>query len=205
MRKITYGLVVITVVAIAASVAQGLTGNWMPGRVLMSVGGILQIDGVALVFRAIWQTEQALGLPSWVGDIGSALDRSVWAILGGVGIRRRKPVVVEPGTARLSISTHAPTVTVAPAAGATAEERLSSAERQLVELRKEQGRLGQRLDQERTDWRAADAKVETRLSGELVRVEEKVAKVGGGSRFVQAIGGVLILVGTALITIGVWC
>src|SRR5438552_16417685 len=170
----------------------------------MTVGGLLQLAGVTLVFLEIGQTERLLRLRSWWRGTISDLGRILSCILRRLGLRTRRPVVVEVSGAALGLSGGTARVTVVPGEGSTTEERLDSHRRQLAALREELERVQGRLDQDRADGRAAVSDLETRLRNEVESVWRWVGDLSGGFLRGRALGGGLILVGTALITMGVW-
>jgi hypothetical protein len=174
------------------------------GRWLMTIGGLLQLAGIAVVFVEIGQTERLLRLRSWWRRTLSDLGRILSSLLQRLGLRRRRPVVVEVAGGALGVSGGTARVTVVPGEGTTVEERLDSHRRQLAALREELERVQQRLDQNQAEGRAALADVETRLRSEVASVRQLVNDLGGGFLRGRALGGGLILVGTLLITIGVW-
>jgi len=169
----------------------------------MTVGGLLQLAGVAVIFWEISGIQRTLRLPPWWRSTISDLGRFLSSIPGR--FRRRGGHQVELRGAVDTIGTLDVTlVRATPADGTTVDERLDSHRRQLAQLREELDRMQQRLDQNRAEQSAALTAVETRLSTEIASVRQLVGDLSGGFLRGRALGGGLILVGTALITIGVW-
>lgn len=172
-------------------------------RVLMTVGGLLQLAGVAVIFWEISGIQRTLRLPPWWRSTASDLGRMLSSILQRLGLRTR-PVVVEVSGAALGLSAGVARVTVVPGEGTTTEERLDSHRRQLVALREELERVWQRIDRHDAEQSAALTALQTNVRSEIASVRQLVQDLSGGFLLGRALGGGLILAGTALITIGVW-
>jgi hypothetical protein len=169
----------------------------------MTVGGLFQLAGVALIFWEISGIQRTLRLPPWwrstISDLGG--------LLSSIPGRFRRRRITGTGSIVMhgvATATGSLSVVLQPAEGATVEERLESHRGQLAALREELERVQQLLDQDRAEGRAAVTNVETRLRGEIASVRQLLSNLSGGFLRGRALGGGLILIGTALITIGVW-
>ena len=152
------------------------------GRVLMTVGGLLQLLGIVVIFVEIRETERLLRLRSWWRRTASDVGRFVSSILPA-RLRRGHTVVVKLAGDVAGVSDGSARLTVVPAEGTTVDERLDSHRRQLAALREELQRVQQRLDQDQAEGRAALSNVETRLRTELASVRQLV---GGSQRRIPA-------------------
>lgn len=165
----------------------------------MTVGGVLQFAGVALVFVEISGVQRTLRLAPWwkalVNDLASAVRRVV-----GRKPRTTVGASVDIPT-RFTMTSHPRTPL---AAGSTIEELLKSHRRELEKLRHELDEIWRAVDSARTEQRRAVEALAKRLDKEIGELQQLLRELSGGSLRGRALGGALILLGTALITIGVW-
>lgn len=173
-------------------------------RVWLTVGGILQLVGIFVLFVEISQTERLLRLRSWIRRSVSDVGQVVASVANRLGIRLRRPVVHELSGVGAGRASGSARVRVSRAEGSTVEERLDAHGRQLAVLREELDEVWQRVDRDQGEHRAALADLESRLGSEVSAVKELVTQLGGGSLRVRAFGGVLIFAGTAIIAIAAW-
>jgi hypothetical protein len=173
----------------------------------MTLGGVFQVAGIYLVFAEIRHVEGILHLGSiWrssIGDLAQFLSSIAGRLAGPFRRRHGRRVELQGASLGMggSLAAH---VRVTRAEGTTANERLDSHQREMAALRQELEQVQQRVDQDQAESRTAVIDVETRLRGEITSIRQLVGDLSGGFRRGRALGGGLILVGTALIVIGVW-
>jgi hypothetical protein len=166
-------------------------------RVVASIGGSLQVVGVALVFWEIWGVQRALNKRTWPRAIAEALRspfRRLWLKV------RRPPastVALEGSSLSFSGSLSAP-LTVKESEDAPIEERieihrrrLDAIDKQLEEIRAEATKLRADLG-DQLDAAAGDAREQ------IARLREVVDQLGVGSIGLRALGGALVLFGSAM-------
>jgi hypothetical protein len=193
VRRINRAVVVVNV-GIFGWLVIAHFGGWLtPARLLMTVGGLFQIDGVYLALAEISATERLLDLPPWLAGIASDLGGFLSSIPGQ--FRRRRGQQVDLRGASLAIGgSLAARVRVIP--GTTVE--------QLAALRDELDRVQQRLDQHEAEQGQALTALQTSLRTEIAAVHRLVTDLTAGFRRQRALGVLLISLGTALIIVGAW-
>jgi hypothetical protein len=169
----------------------------------MTIGGLLQLAGVAVIFWEISGIQRTLRLPPWWRSAISDLRRLLSSVPGRFRGRRNHQVELR-GTVTSRGTLDVTVIRATPAEGTTVDERLDNYRRQLAALREELDQVRQRLDRDREEQGAAVTALETRLGSEIASVRKLLSDLSGGFLRGRALGGGLILLGTALITIGVW-
>jgi len=175
-------------------------------RIVASIGGGLQVVGVALVFWEIWGVQRLLNKRTWTRAMGDAL-ATPFRWLGGWLRARERPrarVVQLDGSSLGMSGSLSARLTVTEAVGATLEQRievhrrrLDSIDRQLDEIRAEatklQTSLGDRLNAAVTE-----------TTEQTKQLREVVDTLGAGSLGLRAVGGILVLIGSALWVASEW-
>jgi regulator of extracellular matrix RemA (YlzA/DUF370 family) len=171
-------------------------------RIVASVGGSLQIVGVALVFWEIWASQRALNKRTWTRAIVEALSspfRRLWQ-----KVRGSKGSVVALEASVTATATLDARVTILEPDDAPIErrieihrQRLDLIDRQLDEIRAEAAKLRTDLG-DRLNSAVGEAIEQTK------RLREVVDQLGVGSVGLRALGGVLVLVGSALWIVSEW-
>jgi hypothetical protein len=171
-------------------------------RIVATIGGSLQIVGVALVFWEIWASQRALNKRTWTRAVVDALNspfRRLWLKVRGP---KASDVALEASvTATATLEAR---VTILEADDAPIErrieihrQRLDAIDRQLEEVRAEAAKL-------RTDLGDRLNAAVGEAIGQTKRLREVVDQLGVGSVGLRALGGVLVLVGSALWVASEW-
>jgi hypothetical protein len=171
-------------------------------RIVASIGGSLQIVGVALVFWEIWASQRALDKRTWTRTIADALSspfRRLW-----LKVRRQKGSEVALQASVTASATLDARLTIQESEDAPIERRievhrrrLDAIDRQLEEIRAEATKLRTDLG-DRLNAAVGEAIEQTK------RLREIVDQLGVGSIGLRALGGVLVLVGSALWVVSEW-
>jgi septal ring factor EnvC (AmiA/AmiB activator) len=171
-------------------------------RIVASIGGSLQIVGVALVFGEIWASQRALSKRTWTRAVVEGLSspfRRLWRKVRG---SKASNVTLEASvTATATLDAR---VTIQESEDAPIERRieihrrrLDAIDRQLEEIRAEAAKLRTDLG-DRLNAAVGEAIEQTK------RLREVVDQLGVGSVGLRALGGVLVLVGSALWVVSEW-
>lgn len=197
MRKLGWAVAVINVGVLGWLVVTHITGWLTPARLLMTVGGLSQFDGVYLVLPEISATERLLDLPPWLASMASEFTGELGEVLGSIrsrfGKSRGQEVQLRGASLGMGGSLAA-RVRVIPAGVLD----------QLAALRDELDRVQQRLDQHEAEQGQEFSALRANLSTEIADVHRLVTDLTAGFRRQRAVGVVFILFGTVLIMVGAW-
>jgi len=158
-----------------------------------TVGGVLQILGVLLVFVQIGSAEKLLGAASWAKQFANWLKAHL-------PIRRNVAVVT--GAGGLAITTGVARITIKHSPGTTVDERLASLQAQIDDARRELEELWTRSTTDRAELSASLAAVNATVRVLDAELRGLIAALTIGSRHLQVAGAMLIILGTALIVAG---
>ena len=174
-------------------------------RVVASIGGGLQVVGVALVFWEIWGIQRLLNKRTWPRAIVEALTSPFRRL--GMWLRARGNPKASAVALEASISASGELkgeLTIADPDDATIEQRLAIHRRrldtidgQLKEIRAEAEKLQTGLG-DRLTAAVGEAMEQTK------RLSEIVDRLGAGSLGLRAAGGILVLIGSALWVLSEW-
>jgi hypothetical protein len=197
VRKISWAVVLINVGVFGWLVVAHFTGWLTPVRLLMTVGGLSQFDGVYLVLPEISATERLLDLPPWLASMASEFAGELAGLLSSIrgrfGKRRARQTQLRGASLGMAGSLAA-RVRVIP--GSIAD--------QLAALRDELDRVQGRLDQHEAEQGQELTALRANLRAEIAEVHRLVTELTAGFRRQRAVGVVLILCGAALIIVGAW-
>ena len=195
---------VVAVVGFAFVVALllgGLFGLAQRALVVTGIGGILQIAGVILVFMQIDAAERLLGAEPWLRGLRDWSNDQISKLAAYVGIRRRGRVINLEGTSH-GLTSGTARVTVSRNRGKTIEERLESLQLQIDDANRELDELRNRNATDHATFEAKLSAVESGLKSSDAAIRDLIEAVSIGSRNLQVFSAGLIVVGTALVTIG---
>lgn len=156
-----------------------------------TVGGVLQVVGVFLVFIQIGSAERLLGVVSWVNQLADWLKAR---------LHMRRNVVLTPVGASLAITTGTARVTIRHSRGTTVDERLAALQAEMDDARRELDELWTRSTADRAEFQRNLAEVKTSLKGLDAELRGLIAALTIGSRRLQVVGAGLIIAGTIFIT-----
>ena len=159
--------------------------------VAATVGGVLQVVGVFLVFIQIGSAERLLGVVSWVNQLADWLKARLHI--------RRNVVLTQVGVS-LAITTGTARITVQRNRGTTVDERLESLQLQMDDARGELNELWTRSTADRAEFERKVARIESSLKALDAEIRGLIAALTIGSRHLQVVGAVLIIIGTIFIT-----
>jgi hypothetical protein len=170
-------------------------------RVVGSVGGLMQLVGVGLVFWDIADVERLYHLQPWLRSIRDWL----MAPLRWLGIRSRitgRGVVVTPVGASLGIG--GSTARISISHGPTLEGRIATIEARLDDVDEDLNHLRSRLREQEAQLARRIRDVEERALAETAAVQQLVKALSADSIRRRLIGGILIVVGTFLTIVALW-
>ncbi len=162
--------------------------------VVVTVGGVLQIAGVFLVFIQIGSAEKLLGARTWANQLGGWLKARLPA--------RRKLRDYSLSAVGAAVSSGSAELTLQRSRGSTVEERLTSLQLQMDDARRELDELRTRSTAHRAESDRKLAEVSSSVRALEAELRGLIAALTIGSRHLQVVGAMLIMFGTALIVAG---
>jgi hypothetical protein len=172
------------------------------GLIVSTIGGVLQIAGVMLIFLQIGAAEKLFGVPPWLDRLGGWMQRPVRNLFGRLRQRRISSLStnVVLGTAHLTATGELRAVLTT--ASGTVQTRLDALQKEIEDLRTEVDEHWRSGADDRAILERRLTQVETDLKATVAELRELIAALTIGSRDMQVVGAVLIVVGTFLVTIG---
>jgi hypothetical protein len=175
-------------------------------KVVASIGGALQVVGVAFVFAEIWGIQRLLNKRTWIQAVADAVTspfRRLRNWVGSLGKPKAIQAPLEGSNLGFSADLGAD-LTISEPDDASVEKRLDIHRQRL-----------DKIDSQLKEIREEATKVETRLGDRLAaavgkaleetkRLREVVDQLGAGSLGLRAVGGVLVLVGSAMWVASEW-
>jgi hypothetical protein len=168
-------------------------------RLVGSLGGILQIVGVGLVFWDIAEIERLFHRRPWLRTIADRLTTPLrWL---GIRPRRIVGVSVMPGTGSLSMGFGRVRVRQQ---GTTQKGRIAAVEANLAQVDQELDQLWARVGEQQGELARKLSETEERQRTEIASVHQLVKALNADALVRRIWGGVLIVIGTVLTVAALW-
>jgi hypothetical protein len=173
-------------------------------RVLVTIGGLLQIVGVCMVLVEISQVQVLLKRRKWTRSAFEGLLRPLRALANKIRPRKGQTVFIEGAALAIGGMRADIRVTVHDPPGGTVRERLDAHGRQLAQHERQLEEARAQLEKHRSDVADRIQALEAGLREETRQLQKLVHELGAGSLRLRGIGVFFLLFGTALTIVGAW-